>query len=124
MSPTMEVSCRVDYRAIGTGLAEAHTSRVASLSVYRCTIRGHQIPDGEALELRIYLPDGQWPLRIDRATSRGGTGTGLRWTLWTCRPPNKAAWRPISRPKACFRQQRVRQQHQNEQGGERDATLQ
>ena len=72
MSPTMDVSCRVDYRAFGSGLAEAHTSRVASLSVSGCTIRGHQIPDGEALELRIYLPDGQWPLRIDRATMSWG----------------------------------------------------
>jgi hypothetical protein len=77
MSPTMEVSCRVDYRAINPGLAREHTSRVDSLSVTGCTIRTGQVPGGEALELRIYLPDGKWPLRIDHAKVSWGHWDGF-----------------------------------------------
>jgi len=65
MSSTIKVPCRVDYRAIGTGFAVERASRLGSLSATGCTIRTGQPPDGASLELRIYLPDGGWPIRID-----------------------------------------------------------
>ena len=67
MAPTIEVSCRVDYRANSTDRFSEHTSRLDSLSATGCTIRSRALPDTDMLELRIYLPDGEWPLRIDRA---------------------------------------------------------
>jgi hypothetical protein len=77
MSHTIEVSCRVDFRAIRTGLAGEHTSRLDSLSATGCTIRTGQAPDREVLELRIYLPDGEWPLRIDHAKVSWGHWDGF-----------------------------------------------
>ena len=67
MAPTIEVSCRVDYRANSTDRFSEHTSRLDSLSATGCTIRSRALPDTDMLELRIYLPDGEWPLGIDRA---------------------------------------------------------
>jgi hypothetical protein len=77
MFPTIEVSCRVDYREARTGLPGEHTSRLDSLSVNACTIHSNAIPDAEVLELRIYLPDGQWPLRIDHAKVSWGNWGGF-----------------------------------------------
>jgi hypothetical protein len=77
MSPTIEVSCRVDFRAVRTGLSAEHTSRVDSLSVTGCTIHSRQIPQAEVLELRIYLPDGHWPLRVDQAKVSWGNWGGF-----------------------------------------------
>lgn len=77
MSPTMEVSCRVDYRAIRTGLVGEHTSRLDSLSATGCTLRTGQAPDAGDLELRIYLPDGGWPIRIDHAKVTWGHWDGF-----------------------------------------------
>lgn len=74
MTPPIEVNCRVDYRVIRTGLVQEHTSRVDCISVTGCTIRTGQAPDGEALEMHIYLPDGKSPLRIDHAK--------LSWGHW------------------------------------------
>jgi hypothetical protein len=77
MFPTIDVSCRVDYREARTGLPGEHTSRLDSLSVNACTIHSNAIPDAEVLELRIYLPDGQWPLRIDHAKVSWGNWGGF-----------------------------------------------
>jgi hypothetical protein len=67
----------VDFRAISAGLTREHTSRLDSLSVTGCTIRTGQVPNGEALELRIYLPDSEWPLRIDHAKVTWGHWDGF-----------------------------------------------
>lgn len=77
MFPTIDVSCRVDYREARTGHPGEHTSRLDSLSVNACTIHSNAIPDAEVLELRIYLPDGQWPLRIDHAKVSWGNWGGF-----------------------------------------------
>ncbi len=67
MSPTIDVPCRVDYRSVSAATFYEQTSRLESLSATSCTIRGRQLPTSGALELRIYLPSGNWPLRVDHA---------------------------------------------------------
>ena len=77
MFPTIEVSCRVDYREARAGLAGEHSSRLDSLSITGCTIHSNVIPEADVLELRIYLPDGDWPLRIDHAKVSWGNWGGF-----------------------------------------------
>lgn len=77
MSPTMEISCRVDYRATNTDRSSEHTSELDSLSATGCTIRSRVLPDTDTLELRIYLPDGEGPLRIERAKVTWGHWDGF-----------------------------------------------
>jgi hypothetical protein len=57
----------VDYRSVKGGHSGELTSRLDSLSTTGCTIHSRALPDTDVLELRIYLPDGEWPLRIDLA---------------------------------------------------------
>jgi hypothetical protein len=77
MSPILETLCRVDYRSVRDGFSGEHTSRLDSLSATGCTIRSRELPETDALELRIYLPDGEWPLRIDLAKVTWGHWDGF-----------------------------------------------
>lgn len=77
MTPTIEVPCRVDYRATGIGHSSEHTSRLDSLSATGCTIRSRALPATDTLELRIYLPDGEWSLQINRAKVTWGHWEGF-----------------------------------------------
>lgn len=68
MSERSTVPCRVDFRAIPARSLKEQTGRLESLWATGCTILTSHHPTPEAaLELRIYLPDGEWPLRVDRA---------------------------------------------------------
>lgn len=68
MSRTIAVACRVDFRAVHSGTLKEQVGRVESLSARGCTILSHPQPAPETLfELRIALPDGEWPLRVERA---------------------------------------------------------
>lgn len=62
------VPCRVDYRpATALGFCE-WTGRVEFLSTNGCTILTAQRPEpGATLELRIYLPGSDWPIRVHEA---------------------------------------------------------
>ena len=53
MTPILETTCRVDYRSVRGCLTGEHTSRLDSLSATGCTIRGRELPDTDALEMRI-----------------------------------------------------------------------
>lgn len=59
---------RADFRPMHAQTFSENSGRVESLSATGCTIlaRCQPQPDAE-LELRLYLPDGDWPLRVDRA---------------------------------------------------------
>jgi hypothetical protein len=78
MSPTIEVPCRVDYRSRNALTLHEHTSRLESLSATGCTILSRDVPQAETLELRIYLPDGHCPIRVDRAKVTWG-----HWNAFT-----------------------------------------
>lgn len=68
MLESSTVPCRVDFRTVPAQSLTEQTGRLESLWATGCTIlSAHHTASGEALELRIYLPDGEWPLRIDRA---------------------------------------------------------
>lgn len=59
---------RADFRPIHAQTFSETTGRVASLLATGCTILAGCQPQPDAeLELRLYLPDGGWPLRVDRA---------------------------------------------------------
>ncbi len=77
MTPIRETICRVDYRSVRGALTGEQTSRLDSLFASGCTIRGRKLPDTDALEMRIYLPDGEWPLRIDLAKVSWGHWDGF-----------------------------------------------
>ncbi len=68
MSERSTVPCRVDFRAIPAHSFTEATGRLESLWATGCTILASTptAPD-PVLELRIYLPDGEWPLTVDRA---------------------------------------------------------
>jgi hypothetical protein len=61
MSLTTEVSCRVDYRSMSASKLDKQSSHLDSFSPTGCMIRIRHIPETDALELRIYLPSGDWP---------------------------------------------------------------
>ena len=68
MSERSAVPCRVDFRVLPAHSFKEQTGRLESLWTTGCTIFTARHPSAEAaLELRIYLPDGEWPLRVDRA---------------------------------------------------------
>lgn len=68
MSERSTVPCRVDFRTLPAQSLIEQTGRLESLWATGCTILTdhHPAPD-PVVELRIYLPDGEWPLRVDRA---------------------------------------------------------
>ena len=66
MSERGAVPCRVDFRAILTPSRKGQTGRLESLWATGCTILTMQSPVSDTLrELRINLPDGEWPLRVE-----------------------------------------------------------
>lgn len=68
MSPTIEIPCRVDYRPVGAQHFCEWTGRVNHLSATGCSIQTNHQPDADIqLELRIYLPGGAWPMRVQQA---------------------------------------------------------
>jgi hypothetical protein len=68
MSERTTVSCRVDFRVLPAASFTEHTGRVESLWATGCTILAPHHPASDArLELRLYLPDGEWPLRVEDA---------------------------------------------------------
>ena len=75
MSPILQVPCRVDYRPADSNGFSEWTGRIDHLSATDCTIRSAHRPDpGAALELRIYLPESTWPIRVNRAI--------VAWNHW------------------------------------------
>ena len=77
MLPTIDVSCRVDYRPVGGDAFCEHTTRLESVYVTGCTIRSPHLPDSSEVELRIYLPGSDWPLRVDQAKVTWGHWAGF-----------------------------------------------
>ncbi len=77
MSPTIEVPCRVDFRSVNAATFHEETSRIDSLSATGCMIRSRQLPTSGNLELRLYLPSGDWPLRVDHAKVTWGHWDGF-----------------------------------------------
>src|SRR5688500_13151385 len=75
MSPTLEVSCRVDYRPVHATHFCEYSGRIEYLSASGCTIQATDRPDpGTTLELRLYVPGSAWPIRVARAT--------VAWAHW------------------------------------------
>lgn len=78
MSEHSTTPCRMDFRSLSAESFTEQTGRLESLWETGCTILSPQHPLLEAtLELRIYLPDGEWPLRIDRAEITDGQSDSL-----------------------------------------------
>ena len=68
MSPTIEVSCRVDFRPAASQEFCEWTGRIERLSATGCSIYSAQTPEpGAHLELRIYLSGNAWPTPIQQA---------------------------------------------------------
>ncbi len=63
----IEVSCRVDFRPVDATTFCERTGRLELMSATGCIIRCQRPESWEALELRVYLPGGDWPLRVDHA---------------------------------------------------------
>jgi hypothetical protein len=75
MSPTMDISCRVDYCPVGATHFCEYIGRAEHVSSTGCTIRTTEQPEpGTTLELRLYLPGSAWPIRVSRAT--------VAWAHW------------------------------------------
>lgn len=75
MSERSTVPCRVDFRVLSATAFTEQTARLESIWATGCSILTAHSPASEAaIELRIYLPDGQWPLRVDRAK--------ITWRHW------------------------------------------
>ena len=68
MSERSTVPCRVDFRILPTESLIERTGRLQSLWATGCTILASvpTAPD-PVLELRLYLPDGEWPLSVECA---------------------------------------------------------
>ena len=68
MSAQSTIPCRVDFRTLPAESFSETTGRAESLWATGCSIQASlpTAPD-PVLELRIYLPDGEWPLIIERA---------------------------------------------------------
>jgi hypothetical protein len=63
-----EVMFRVDVRPINPQTFSEHIGRVESISATGCTILTRWQPKaGAEVELRLYLPSGSWPIRVDHA---------------------------------------------------------
>lgn len=76
MSERPAVPCRVDFRTLPVTTFTDQSGRLESLWTTGCTIQTPLHLDSAAMvELRIYLPDGHWPLAIDRAR--------ITWSHWT-----------------------------------------
>ncbi|ULA68828.1 MAG: hypothetical protein LZF62_380014 [Nitrospira sp.] len=76
MSERHSVSCRVDFRILPVTTFTDQSGRLECLWGSGCTIQTPLHIDPAAMvELRIYLSDGQWPLRIDCAR--------ITWSHWT-----------------------------------------
>lgn len=75
MSAQSTIPCRVDFRTFPAESFSETTGRVESLWATGCSIQASlpTAPD-PVLELRIYLPDGEWPLIID--------GAHITWGHW------------------------------------------
>ena len=73
MSQSFAVSCRVTFRPVSVETLSEHTS---SSNPYPPQRARWDPPASEtgALELRIYLPGGEWPLRVDQAK--------VTWGYW------------------------------------------
>ena len=68
MTPTIEVSCRVDFRPASCKEFCEWTGRIDRLSATGCTILSTHTPEpGVRLELRIYLPGSAWPMQVQKA---------------------------------------------------------
>lgn len=68
-----EVMFRADFRPVAAETLSEHTGRVQSLSSSGCTIRTRcQSEPGAEIELRLYLPGGAWPIRVDHAKGTWG----------------------------------------------------
>jgi hypothetical protein len=75
MSERSTVPCRVDFRVLPADSFKEHTGRLESLWATGCTILTSYHPASDAkLELRLYLPDGEWPLRVEDAH--------INWAHW------------------------------------------
>lgn len=75
MSPTIELPCRVDYRRIGAQHFCEWTGRVKYLTATGCSIQTSHQPEADMLlELRVYLPGGAWPIRVNQAE--------IIWSHW------------------------------------------
>lgn len=68
MSAQSTIPCRVDFRTLRAESFSETTGRLDSLWATGCSIQASlpKAPD-PVLELRIYLPDGKWPLIIERS---------------------------------------------------------
>lgn len=76
MSEQPAIHCRVDFRTLPVTAFTEQTGRLDSLWSTGCTVQTPLHLDSSSMvELRIYLPDGHWPLRIDRAR--------ITWSHWT-----------------------------------------
>ncbi|MGZ8422048.1 MAG: PilZ domain-containing protein [Nitrospira sp.] len=70
-----EVMFRADFRPVAAETLSEHTGRVQSLSSSGCTILTRcQSEPGAEIELRLYLPGGAWPIRVDHAK--------VTWGYW------------------------------------------
>ena len=75
MSPTLQVPCRVDFRAAGSEQWCEWTGRVNYLSATGCSIQTAHHPESHTrLELRLYLPGSAWPVRVPQAE--------IVWSHW------------------------------------------
>lgn len=75
MSERSTGSCRVDFRTLPAASFAEYSGRVESLWATGCTIRASHHPASDArLELRVYLHDGEWPLRVE--------GAHITWAHW------------------------------------------
>ena len=91
MSQPITVPCRVDFRVIPTHTLKEQTGRMDVLSANGCTILTHHRPAvGTILELRIALPDGEWPLRVDHAHVTGSQWGAFSADFMSLPPRDKA----------------------------------
>lgn len=64
---------RADFRPINAETFSEYTGRAESVSVTGCTILSQCQPEpGAEIELRLYLPGGAWPIRVDHAKVTSG----------------------------------------------------
>jgi hypothetical protein len=66
---------RVEFRSKFSGAHLEGQGAVADMSVVGCQMQSETpIPPGESVEMRIYIPDLDWPLRVDLAQVRWADG--------------------------------------------------
>jgi hypothetical protein len=67
-SMSRRIMSRAGFRPINSETFSEYTGRVGSVYVTGCTILSQCQPEpGAEIELRLYLPGGAWPIRVDRA---------------------------------------------------------